>query len=80
MEQSFGKGAVPRSGSGKSSRRKIFSLAAMPFMAMWKKLPSWRMGMKKSADRRMMSRHPAKSTCPARYWVTERITPRAAPP
>ena len=48
------------SGSGRSSRRKILSLAAMPFIAMWKKEPSCRIGMKKSAASRMMSSAPAK--------------------
>ena len=63
-----------------SSRLKILSLAAIPFIAMWKKLPSWRIGMKKSADRRMIKRQPDTSIFPHANCVTARIIPTAAPP
>ena len=56
------------------------SLAAIPFMAMWKKLPSCRMGRKKSAASRMINRHPARETWFPAYWVAAMIMPRAAPP
>ena len=66
--------------SSKSSSRKILSLAAMPFMAIWKKEPSCRMGIKKSAASRIISRHPSRETPPLWYWVTAMMTPSAAPP
>ena len=56
------------------------SLAAMPFMAMWKKLPNCRMGRKKSAASRMISRQPANDTWLPIYCVTAMMTPSAAPP
>ena len=51
--------------SSRSRRAKILSLAAIPFMAIWKKEPSWRMGRKKSAERRIMAKQPPKEMAPA---------------
>ncbi len=51
----------------------------MPFMAMWKKLPSWRMGMKKSAATRTVKSTPARPTAPAWNCVTATQVPAAAP-
>ena len=52
----------------------------MPFIAMWKKLPSCRIGMKKSAESKMISRQPASETRLPAYCVTAMIMPSAAPP
>ena len=43
---------------------KILSLAAIPFIAIWKKLPSWRIGIKKSAAISTINRHPESDTFP----------------
>jgi hypothetical protein len=58
----------------------IFSQAAMPFMAMWKKEPRSRMGRKKSAERRRIIRHPKRDTVPSLSCNSPSTAPRAAPP
>ena len=52
----------------------------MPFIAMWKNEPSWRMGRKKSADRKMTAKQPQNGMRPARNSRTASTMPSAAPP
>ena len=52
----------------------------MPFMATWKKLPSCRMGRKKSAETRMMKRQPKRSTAPDAVAASATAMPATAPP
>ena len=74
----FSTPALP--GSGSSRSLKILSLAAIPFIAMWKNEPSCLIGRKKSAASRMIKRQPARSTSPALNRLTASIIPSAAPP
>ena len=67
-------------GSGRASRLKIFSLAAIPFMATWKNDPNWRMGRKKSAETRMIKRQPNRSIAPAAVANSATAMPATAPP
>ncbi len=58
----------------------ILSATAMPFMAVWKNDPSVRMGMKKSAERKMTANAAKNGTLPEAYWMSATMMPTAAPP
>ena len=60
--------------------RKSLSLAAIPFIATWKKLPSFRIGMKKSADSKIIAKQPMKPMLPLLKAFAASTTPSAAPP
>ena len=75
-----GKFTLPLSLSSKSRKLNILSLAAIPFIAIWKNEPSCRIGMKKSADKSIISKQPAISICPLLNCNTDIISPSAAPP
>ena len=55
---SASKTLLPSSASGKSRKAKILSLAFIPFIPIWKKLPKRRMGKKNSAANRIMIKTP----------------------
>ena len=59
---------------------KILSLAAIPFIAMWKNDPRSLRGIKNSDARRIIVRAPAKLNVPARNSDAATIIPAAAPP
>ena len=67
-------------GSSRSRMRKIFLLAAMPFIATWKNEPSWRMGRKKSAESSAIMRKPCRATEPVESSRSATPMPAAAPP
>ena len=46
--------------SFKSIILKILSLAAIPFIAIWKNEPNCRIGIKKSTDNKIIKTHPNK--------------------
>ena len=52
----------------------------MPFMAVWKYDPKVRMGMKKSADRKMTANAAKNGTLPEAYCTSATMMPIAAPP
>ena len=72
--------AFPTSGSGRSKKAKMRSLAFMPFMPMWKKLPRMRIGRKNSAASRMNMSTPARESSPLAKRAKADTMPTAAPP
>ena len=75
-----GSSSVFTSGTSKSKILNILSIAAIPFIAIWKKLPSCLIGIKKSADRSIIAIACSSLMFPATNCLTVRIMPKAAPP
>ena len=70
----------PACGSGKSKILKTLSLAAIPFIAIWKKEPSRRSGRKNSLASRTIHNVPATLIFPFKNSDTATAIPIAAPP
>ena len=75
-----GKIFSPVCGSGKSNILKILSLAAIPFIAIWKKDPKSLNGRKNSLARRTIHKVPEMLIFPFRNSDTATAIPIAAPP
>ena len=68
------------SGTSRSKILKILSIAAIPFIAIWKKLPSCLIGIKKSAESSIIAIACSSLMFPATNCLTVKIMPKAAPP
>ena len=77
---SSGKSSSPPAGSSRSRRLNILSLAAIPFIAMWKYEPSLLIGRKNSAASRIIVSAPESVILFLEYSDSDTMIPAAAPP